>query len=74
VAEDHQTKNARALAEKDAALLIPDGQIKKLLISEAVKLVSDKQRKEMFSKNIARMAERDADLRIAEQVLKLTGR
>jgi UDP-N-acetylglucosamine--N-acetylmuramyl-(pentapeptide) pyrophosphoryl-undecaprenol N-acetylglucosamine transferase len=74
VAEDHQTKNARALAEKDAALLIPDGQIKKLLISEAVKLVSDKHRKEIFSKNIAVMAERDADLRIAEQVLKLTGK
>ena len=41
VAEDHQTKNAKALSEKEAAVLIPDNQTIKSLVCEAVKLVSD---------------------------------
>jgi UDP-N-acetylglucosamine--N-acetylmuramyl-(pentapeptide) pyrophosphoryl-undecaprenol N-acetylglucosamine transferase len=74
VAEDHQTKNAMALAEKDAALMIPDNQIQKLLVDEAIKLVADRDRKEKYSENISAMAERDADKRIAEEVFKLAGR
>jgi UDP-N-acetylglucosamine--N-acetylmuramyl-(pentapeptide) pyrophosphoryl-undecaprenol N-acetylglucosamine transferase len=73
VAEDHQTRNAMALSERKAALMIPDKKLKKLLISEAIKLVSDKDRREEFSKNITELAERDADIRIAEQVLKFSG-
>ncbi|NMC37993.1 MAG: undecaprenyldiphospho-muramoylpentapeptide beta-N-acetylglucosaminyltransferase [Bacteroidales bacterium] len=74
VAEDHQTKNAMALAERNAALMIPDNQIRKSLVEEAIKLVADTARKEEYSRNISSMAERDADKRIAEQVFKLTGR
>ena len=71
VAEDHQTKNARALSEKEAAILITDDQAIKELVSEAIKLVSDKTRRVVLSENILKMAERDADIRIAEEVLKL---
>jgi UDP-N-acetylglucosamine--N-acetylmuramyl-(pentapeptide) pyrophosphoryl-undecaprenol N-acetylglucosamine transferase len=71
VAEDHQTRNAMALAEKDAAIVIPDGMAEKTLVAEAVKLVSDIQKKKTLSDNIAKMAERDADIRIAMEVLKL---
>ena len=73
VAEDHQTKNANALAERNAAMMIPDSQLKKMLVPEVVKLVSDKGRQEIFSRNISEMSEHDADIRIAEQVLKLAG-
>jgi UDP-N-acetylglucosamine--N-acetylmuramyl-(pentapeptide) pyrophosphoryl-undecaprenol N-acetylglucosamine transferase len=71
VAEDHQTRNAMALAEREAAILIPDNETEKTLVEEALKLVSDRQRKMTLSANIKKMAERDADMRIAREVLKL---
>ncbi len=74
VAEDHQTKNAKALSEKEAAVLITDDQAIKALVNEAIKLVSDKTRRVVLSENIQKMAYRDADIRIAEEVLKLAGK
>lgn len=74
VAEDHQTKNAMALAGKDAAMVIADNIAEKNLVTEAIKLVSDIQRKELFSDNIKKLAERDADIRIANEVLRLAGK
>jgi UDP-N-acetylglucosamine--N-acetylmuramyl-(pentapeptide) pyrophosphoryl-undecaprenol N-acetylglucosamine transferase len=71
VAEDHQTKNAMALAEKDAAIVVSDDKAGKRLVDEAIKLVFDNQKKKSLSENIARMAEPDADIRIAREVLKL---
>jgi UDP-N-acetylglucosamine--N-acetylmuramyl-(pentapeptide) pyrophosphoryl-undecaprenol N-acetylglucosamine transferase len=71
VAEDHQTKNALALSEKNAAILVPDNQISERIVSEAVTLVSDNDKKRLLSGNILKMADRDADKRIAEEVLKL---
>lgn len=71
VAEDHQTRNAMALAGKDAAILIPDNKAEKTLVGEAIKLVSDIHKKKTLSDNIIKMAERDADMRIAREVLKL---
>jgi len=71
VAEDHQTKNAKALSEKNAAELISDDQAIKMLVNEAIRLVSDKPRRDMLSENIRKMADRNADIRIAEEVLKL---
>jgi UDP-N-acetylglucosamine--N-acetylmuramyl-(pentapeptide) pyrophosphoryl-undecaprenol N-acetylglucosamine transferase len=73
VAEDHQTRNAEALSTRDAAVLIPDNQACKTLVDEAIKLISDKTRRDMLSENIQKMADRDADVRIAKEVLKLTG-
>jgi UDP-N-acetylglucosamine--N-acetylmuramyl-(pentapeptide) pyrophosphoryl-undecaprenol N-acetylglucosamine transferase len=74
VAEDHQTKNARALSDKNAAMLITDLQASKTLVSESIKLVADKDKREVLSENIKKMADRDADKRIAEEVLKLAGK
>jgi UDP-N-acetylglucosamine--N-acetylmuramyl-(pentapeptide) pyrophosphoryl-undecaprenol N-acetylglucosamine transferase len=72
VAEDHQTRNAEALSKNDAAMLITDSMAIKTLVDEAIKLVSDKKRRDSYSVNILKMADRDADIRIAEEVLKLT--
>jgi len=73
VAEDHQTRNAKALSEKGAAVLITDSQAVNSLVGEAIKLISDKNRRDLLSENILKMADRDADIRIAEEVLKLAG-
>lgn len=69
VAEDHQTRNARALSDKEAAVLIPDKVAKISLADEALKLVSDEKRRNQLSGNISKLAERDADKRIAEVVI-----
>jgi UDP-N-acetylglucosamine--N-acetylmuramyl-(pentapeptide) pyrophosphoryl-undecaprenol N-acetylglucosamine transferase len=73
VAEDHQTRNARALSEKNAAVLITDDQAITSLVDEAINLVSDKKKRNMLSENILGLADRDADIRIAKEVLKLAG-
>ncbi len=74
VAEDHQTRNARALEDREAAKLIPDSRAEKTLVTEAIKLIADKEKREKLSANILSMADKDADMRIAEEVLKLIGK
>jgi len=74
VAEDHQTKNAKALADKGAAILISDRLAGTSLVKEALELVRDAERKKVLSEKISQMAERDADIRIAKEVLRLAGR
>jgi UDP-N-acetylglucosamine--N-acetylmuramyl-(pentapeptide) pyrophosphoryl-undecaprenol N-acetylglucosamine transferase len=74
VAEDHQTRNAEALSKNEAALLISDKNAVKTLVDETIKLISDNTRRSKFSENIVKMADRDADIRIAEEVFKLTGK
>jgi UDP-N-acetylglucosamine--N-acetylmuramyl-(pentapeptide) pyrophosphoryl-undecaprenol N-acetylglucosamine transferase len=71
VAEDHQTRNAMALSEKGAALLIPDHQAKVSLADETLKLISDLDKRKLLSENISKLAEKNADIRIAEEVYKL---
>jgi UDP-N-acetylglucosamine--N-acetylmuramyl-(pentapeptide) pyrophosphoryl-undecaprenol N-acetylglucosamine transferase len=71
VAEDHQTRNAKALSDRDAAVLITDDQAVKTLVDEAIKLISDRTKRARLSENILKMADRDADVRIAKEVLKL---
>jgi UDP-N-acetylglucosamine--N-acetylmuramyl-(pentapeptide) pyrophosphoryl-undecaprenol N-acetylglucosamine transferase len=74
VAEDHQTRNARALSEKGAAILIPDNLATGSLADETLKLISDNFKREKLSENISLLAERNADIRIAEEVIKLAER
>ncbi len=71
VAEDHQTRNALALTERNAAVMIPDEKVESELVREAVQLAADEKRRSMLSGNISGMAERDADMRIVREVLKL---
>ena len=73
VAEDHQTRNAEALSGRNAAILVEDKQSVKILVDKATELISDKVKRAILSENIKKMAERDADLRIAREVLKLAG-
>ncbi|WP_316840383.1 undecaprenyldiphospho-muramoylpentapeptide beta-N-acetylglucosaminyltransferase [Pedobacter gandavensis] len=74
VAEDHQTKNAMALVKHQAALLIADRSAEDTLVSEALRLLKDKDRCKVLSENIGKMALPDADNIIAEEVLILAGK
>jgi UDP-N-acetylglucosamine--N-acetylmuramyl-(pentapeptide) pyrophosphoryl-undecaprenol N-acetylglucosamine transferase len=74
VAEDHQTKNTLALTYKNAAVMVKDDEAIKRLVDEAIKLVSNKEEKRTLSANIKKMADRDADVRIATEILKLAGK
>lgn len=71
VAEDHQTKNALALVEKDAALWVKDAEADPALVDLAIKTVGDEVALEALSKNIVKLAHRDSARVIAEEVLKL---
>lgn len=73
VAEDHQTKNAKALVENDAALMIKNGEAKKMLIDEAIKLLYDKQLCDRLSKNISALGKPNAAEEIVNEIEKLVG-
>lgn len=72
VAEDHQTKNAMSLSEKDAAVLVADKDAY-TITDEAIRLISNVNKRKALSENIRKLAIADADLRIAGEVLKLAG-
>ena len=74
VAEDHQTKNALALSSKNAAVMIKDDEAEERLVLEAIKLIKNKKERALLSENIKKLADRDADIRIAKEVLKLAGK
>jgi UDP-N-acetylglucosamine--N-acetylmuramyl-(pentapeptide) pyrophosphoryl-undecaprenol N-acetylglucosamine transferase len=71
VAEDHQTKNAMALVNKNAAVLVKDIEAKNKLVTEAIGLVKDAVKQNELSKNITTMAFHNSAGVIAAEVLKL---
>jgi UDP-N-acetylglucosamine--N-acetylmuramyl-(pentapeptide) pyrophosphoryl-undecaprenol N-acetylglucosamine transferase len=74
VAEDHQTKNAQALVNGDAALLVEDVDAKEKLVTTALELLQDEMLQKRLSGNIAKLARPGADDAIAAQVLALMDR
>lgn len=71
VAEDHQTKNAMALVERDAAVLVTDAEARERLVDTVLELMADKRRLESMSANISALALRDSDERIADEVERI---
>ena len=71
VAEDHQTKNAMALVEKDAAVYIKDSEAEKQLICSAIELVNNDDKLNKLSENIKKLAFKDSAKVIANEVCKL---
>lgn len=71
VAEDHQRKNAQALADRDAAVMVLDADARTQLCSTVLSLLSDAPRREMLGANAAKMALRESDERIADEIDKL---
>ncbi len=71
VAEDHQTKNALALVERDAALYVPDAEARQTLLPTTINTVLDASRLEALSANIRRLARPHAAEDIADEVIRL---
>ncbi len=71
VAEDHQTKNAQALTNTGAAILIKDSEANQKLIDTALNLIQNKKKLEELTKNIEKHAVRNSAMIIAQEILKL---
>jgi len=71
VSEDHQTKNAMALVDKQAAILVKDIDAKSKLIDELLALIKDEQKQNELMNNISRFAIPDAAERIVDEVLAI---
>ena len=71
VAEDHQRKNAMALVERDAAVMVPDSEARERLVDEALELMADSSRRNLLAANAARMALRESDTRIVDTIYRI---
>lgn len=71
VAEDHQTKNAMALVNKDAAIYVKDADAPAVLIKKAVGIVEDAQKLASMSENIKKLGLKNSADVIADEVIKL---
>ncbi|MDR2886151.1 MAG: undecaprenyldiphospho-muramoylpentapeptide beta-N-acetylglucosaminyltransferase [Rikenellaceae bacterium] len=71
VSENHQTKNARALEQKGAALLIPDSMAADEVMPAAGALLKDPARREELAKNISTLAIPDSADRVANEILSV---
>ena len=71
VAEDHQTKNALALVNKQAAVYVKDAEAPEKLINTALSIINNESKLNELHQNILGMALRNSAERIAEEVLKI---
>jgi len=73
VAEDHQTKNAMALVNRDAAIMVSDADASQKLISTMLETVTDDARLTTLGDHVSAMALRNAAERIADEAEKIMG-
>ena len=71
VSEDHQTKNAMALVNKNAAIYIADAKAKDELVAKAIETVKDDALLASLEENIEKMGRPNAAEEIAEEVMML---
>ena len=74
VAEDHQTKNALALANRNAAIMVRDAESVEKLGSTMLATVHDDALLASLGENVAKMALRNADERIVDCVMEIINR
>ena len=71
VAEDHQTKNAKAIADKDAAILIKESELDTQFSAAFTNLLRDESLQTSLSQNIRKLARVNATQEIADEIVKL---
>jgi len=71
VAEDHQTKNAMALVEKSAAVMVTDHDAEEQLVKTALEIVKDDKYLKELSANISKLAHRGSADLIVDQAVNL---
>jgi UDP-N-acetylglucosamine--N-acetylmuramyl-(pentapeptide) pyrophosphoryl-undecaprenol N-acetylglucosamine transferase len=70
-AEDHQTSNAMALVEHNAAMLVRDNEAATELIRKLQTLAHDESMQEIMAENIVKHGIKNADERIAHKVIEI---
>lgn len=71
VAEDHQTKNALALVNKDAAIMVADREAEQQLVAKALEVVHDDERLAGMSRNIEKLAHHHSADQIVDEIVKI---
>lgn len=71
VAEDHQTMNAMALVNKEAAIMVKDAESVEKLADTLISTIKDEELMQSLAKNIAGLAQRDSANRIVDEVVKI---
>lgn len=71
VAEDHQTKNAMALVNDDAAICVRDIDAREQLVSRVLELIANSEEQDILSQNIKKKAIPNAAERIVNVVNKV---
>ena len=71
VAEDHQTKNAKSITDKNAAILIKESALDNQFQEQILRLLTNEQLKETLSKNIKALALPNATKDIVNEISKL---
>ena len=71
VSEDHQTKNARSLADVGAAAMVHDSDAETKLISEALALLNDKTKLQTIQTNLTNIEKHNAAKEIVDEIMRL---
>jgi UDP-N-acetylglucosamine--N-acetylmuramyl-(pentapeptide) pyrophosphoryl-undecaprenol N-acetylglucosamine transferase len=71
VAEDHQTKNANAIVEKNGALLLKESELDEKFESVFNKLIHDENLQNSLRQNMKKLAMPNATKSIVEEIIKL---
>ncbi|MGM9803867.1 MAG: undecaprenyldiphospho-muramoylpentapeptide beta-N-acetylglucosaminyltransferase [Muribaculaceae bacterium] len=74
VAEDHQTKNALALARRNAAVMVTDADANEQLVDTMLSLVADEQRLSTIATNVKAMALNNAAEKIVDKIMEIVNR
>ena len=72
-AEDHQTKNAQSLEEKDAAMIVKNSETSEKLLPTVFELLKDKEKIAKMEENIAKFARPNAAEDIVNEIDKVLG-
>lgn len=71
VAEDHQTKNAKSIADKNGAILIRESELDATFESTFSDLIGNENKQHELSQNIKSLALPNATKAIVEEIIKL---
>jgi UDP-N-acetylglucosamine--N-acetylmuramyl-(pentapeptide) pyrophosphoryl-undecaprenol N-acetylglucosamine transferase len=71
VAEDHQTKNAKAIVEKDGAILLRESELDEQFETVFADLITNESKQHELASNIKKLAKSNATTDIVDTILKL---
>ncbi len=70
VAENHQHYNAKSLSDKNAAILVDEKDLKKIILNKVISLISDEKKLSELKQNALKLSKPDAAKAIAQNAIK----